>query len=174
MTASNREVYRMPIQTADGEFTACYSATGLAGLFFPGRSDEHPSTNDAPSTVKTWHKATVSALESALAGKPVKALPPMDWTSGTGFQQSVWRVLAGIKPGRTLSYGEVAAAIGKPGAMRAVGQACGANPIPVLVPCHRVLAANARIGGFSGGMDWKVTLLQREGVGFKLQRTETV
>lgn len=60
-----------------------------------------------------------------------------------------------IKFGQTQSYGELAATIGNPKAVRAVGGACGANPIPVLVPCHRVLAANQRIGGFSSGLAWK-------------------
>ena len=69
-----------------------------------------------------------------------------------------------LGPGETKSYGEIAEAIGKPKAVRAVGGACGANPIPVLVPCHRVLAANRKIGGFSGGLEWKRRLLEREGV----------
>ena len=67
--------------------------------------------------------------------------------------------------GQTFSYGEVAKAIGRPKAVRAVGGACGANPIPVLIPCHRVLAAGGKIGGFSGGLDWKRTLLARENIG---------
>ena len=69
-----------------------------------------------------------------------------------------------IRTGQTRSYGEIAKEIGRPKALRAVGGACGANPIPVFVPCHRVLAANQRIGGFSGGLDWKRKLLKREGV----------
>ena len=69
-----------------------------------------------------------------------------------------------IRVGQTQSYGEIARTIGKPKAVRAVGGACGANPIPVLIPCHRVLAANRKIGGFSSGLDWKRTLLKREGV----------
>jgi len=69
-----------------------------------------------------------------------------------------------ISAGKTKSYGEVATAIGNPKAVRAVGGACGANPIPVLVPCHRILAANKKIGGFSGGLDWKRKLLAREKV----------
>ena len=66
--------------------------------------------------------------------------------------------------GKTKSYGEVARAIGKPKAVRAVGGACGANPIPVLIPCHRVLAANRKLGGFSGGLNWKRKLLAQERV----------
>ena len=67
-------------------------------------------------------------------------------------------------PSDRQGYSEVAKALGRPGATHAVGSACGANPIPVLVPCHRVLAANSKLGGFSGGLDWKRLLLAREGV----------
>jgi methylated-DNA-[protein]-cysteine S-methyltransferase len=87
----------------------------------------------------------------------------LDLDSGTNFQQQVWQALLHIPTGQTRSYGEVAAAIRHPKAVRAVGAACGANPIPVLVPCHRVLAAGRRLGGFSAGLDWKTRLLAREG-----------
>lgn len=69
-----------------------------------------------------------------------------------------------IKLGETQSYGEIATSLGNPKAVRAVGGACGANPIPLLIPCHRVLAANHKIGGFSGGLEWKRKLLAREKV----------
>jgi methylated-DNA-[protein]-cysteine S-methyltransferase len=77
------------------------------------------------------------------------------------------RVLAeveGIAWGETKSYGEVALQVGSPGAARAVGQAMGANPLPIVIPCHRVIAAGRRIGGFGGGLAWKRWLLEREGV----------
>jgi O-6-methylguanine DNA methyltransferase len=77
---------------------------------------------------------------------------------------SVWAALRKIKPAQTQSYGEIASAIGNPKAVRAVGGACGANPIPLLVPCHRVLAANQKIGGFSGGLAWKRRLLAIENI----------
>ena len=104
------------------------------------------------------------ALKDVLAGKTPGALPPLDLSVGTEFQQGVWHVLLQIAPGRTMSYGEVAAALRKPKAVRAVGGACGSNPIPILVPCHRVLAANRKLGGFSSGLDWKRKLLAREGI----------
>lgn len=72
-----------------------------------------------------------------------------------------------IPRGATMSYGEIAAKLNNPRASRAVGGACGANPIPLLVPCHRVLAANGRLGGFSGGLDWKRRLLAIEGITVK-------
>jgi len=88
----------------------------------------------------------------------------MDLSGGTEFQRRVWEELTWTPCGETRSYAEIAKAIRKPKAVRAVGGACGANPVPLLVPCHRVLAANRKIGGFSGGLDWKRKLLEREGV----------
>ncbi len=155
------------IPTADGVFIARYSETGLAELEFPnaGRTGP-PLSQSLPVPVRTWHRMTESALKSILAGKTAKSLPPMDLSPGTRFQQSVWRELQKISTGKTKSYGEIAGLIGKPKAVRAVGGACGANPIPVLIPCHRVLAANGKLGGFSGGLDWKRKLLAIEGVAF--------
>jgi len=106
---------------------------------------------------------TETALKKILGGSEPKKFPPLD-LAGTEFQKSVWDALRKISAGKTKSYGEIAQAIGKPKAVRAVGGACGANPVPVLVPCHRVLAANKKLGGFSGGLDWKRSLLAREGV----------
>jgi O-6-methylguanine DNA methyltransferase len=103
-------------------------------------------------------------LNESLAGRAPRVLPPLDLSSGTEFQRRVWNALRRIASGRTHSYSEVAAEIGKPRATRAVGGACGANPIPVFIPCHRVLAANRALGGFSGGLGWKRKLLAREGI----------
>lgn len=156
----------MSIATPDGQFVARYSDRGLARLNFPSAraASAGSGLSAASPKVLTWHRRTARALKRALAGKASGPLPPLDLSAGTVFQQRVWRELRRIKTGQSRSYGEIARAIGKPLALRAVGGACGANPIPVLVPCHRVLAANGKIGGFSGGMDWKRKLLEREGV----------
>ena len=157
----------LPIPTRDGEFIAHYSLKGLAGLDFPGNgrnSGPADSVIPIPRVVREWHRTTSLALKQILTGGEPKDLPPFDWTDGTEFQQKVWKAMSRIAPGKTLSYGEIASAIGQPRASRAVGGACGANPIPVLVPCHRVLAANKRIGGFSSGLHWKRLLLEREGI----------
>jgi O-6-methylguanine DNA methyltransferase len=82
---------------------------------------------------------------------------------GTAFQHAVWQVMTKIPPGSVTTYGNIALYIGNPNASRAVGAACGANPVPYLVPCHRVIAANGGLGGFSGGVGIKEMLLKAEG-----------
>ncbi len=156
----------LPISTDDGEFVARYSAQGLCELNFPKSSGAKGATRDesVPEKIRQWHRLTTKALLAALKGKTPEQMPPMDLSAGTDFQQRVWKVLRSIATGDTLSYGDVAKTMGQSKAVRAVGGACGANPIPVLVPCHRVLAANKKIGGFSGGLDWKRKLLEREGI----------
>ena len=156
----------LSVSTPDGEFLARYSDKGLASLDFPSkRTGGASSANGVASPqIRRWHRATTTAIRLALAGRAAKNLPPLDLSSGTEFQRAVWTAMRRIRPGQTRSYGEIAKQIGNPKAVRAVGGACGANPIPVLVPCHRVLAANRKLGGFSGGLNWKRRLLEREGV----------
>lgn len=80
-----------------------------------------------------------------------------------GFQVRVWRQLTRIPRGQVRSYGRIARAVRRPGAARAVGQACGRNPVPLVVPCHRVIAADGSLGGFSAGLPIKEKLLALEG-----------
>jgi methylated-DNA-[protein]-cysteine S-methyltransferase len=156
----------LAVATAEGEFLAHYSPNGLAGLRFPGARPEHFVENlpEISEQVMQWHQLTTTAIEAILAGRSPDKLPPLDLSRGTKFQQSVWAALRRIKFGQTQSYGAIAAAIRNPKAVRAVGGACGANPIPLLVPCHRVLAANKKLGGFSGGLAWKRRLLTIENI----------
>ena len=85
-------------------------------------------------------------------------------TAGTAFQQTVWRALREIPSGTTISYGELARRIGQPAAVRAVGTANGANPIGVVIPCHRVIGANGSLTGYGGGIERNRWLLEHEGV----------
>jgi methylated-DNA-[protein]-cysteine S-methyltransferase len=163
------------IKTPLGVFIASYSARGLSQLEFPSKRSRpkrktnraqpsnHPAL-PAPSSalLARWERATAAALRKALAGHRPGKLPPLDWSSGTSFHQRVWAALQRIPPGQVQTYAQVAAAVGRPRAARAVGAACGANPIPVLVPCHRIVAANGGLGGFSAGLAWKRRLLQLE------------
>lgn len=154
------------ITTAVGDFTATYSDTGLAYLDFPGQPHPVPPgiSDHTTANLDLWHSLTTSALHSILSRKHPAEFPPMDLSRGSDFQRSVWQLLLAIPLGYTRTYGELASDLGGLSASRAVGAACGANPIPVIIPCHRVLAANGRLGGFSGGLDWKRRLLQIEGV----------
>lgn len=156
----------LPVATRDGIFLAHYSEKGLAGLDWPAgkASARAVAKQQVPLEILRWHKLTTAALKMILTGRDVRELPPLDWSGRTEFQKSVWKEMLKIPAGKTKSYGEIAVAIKNPKAVRAVGGACGANPIPVLVPCHRILAANKKIGGFSGGLERKKSLLAREGV----------
>jgi len=111
-------------------------------------------------------KAARAAIIAYLAGKARSFALPLDWGDHSPFQMKVWEVLRGIPYGRVRSYGWVARKIGKPRAARAVGAACGANPVPLLVPCHRVVAGDGSLGGFSGGLPNKKRLLKLEGIRF--------
>jgi len=155
------------IPTANGCFRAEFSERGLCRLRFPCPKDTTgESSGSTPSSaVQEWAGLIQCALNAAVQGEPF-ATPPLDLQFGTPFQLNVWDELRRIPTGQTRSYREVAEAIEQPGAARAVGAACGANPVPVFVPCHRVLAAHHRIGGFSAGMKWKRLLLQAEGANF--------
>jgi len=99
-----------------------------------------------------------------------RALDGLAWrASGTPFQLMVWEALCTIPVGETLSYAGLAARIGRPSAVRAVGLANGANPISVLVPCHRVIGTNGSLTGYGGGLPRKTWLLRHEGASFKTQ-----
>jgi methylated-DNA-[protein]-cysteine S-methyltransferase len=81
---------------------------------------------------------------------------------GTPFQRAVWAKLLAVPYGKTRTYGQIAAELGKPRAARAVGAACGSNPVPILVPCHRIVAGTGALGGFGGGVRMKHELLELE------------
>lgn len=84
--------------------------------------------------------------------------------SGTPFQLAVWEAVAAIPWGERRTYGEIARTIGRPGAARAVGGACNRNPVPIIIPCHRVVGADGSLTGFGGGLDIKARLLERESI----------
>ena len=110
----------------------------------------------APGPVRT-------ALERYFGGD-VHALDGLTVTTGgTDFQRSVWKALRAIPAGETRTYGQLAAAIGSPKAVRAVGLANGRNPVALIVPCHRVIGANGTLTGYAGGLERKRWLLQHEG-----------
>jgi methylated-DNA-[protein]-cysteine S-methyltransferase len=149
------------IQTKLGAFRARYTPRGVTALEFPRRTAPRsvPPLEKAPSFIRRL----AQQLKQYAAGKTVRWSVPVDLSSGTHFQQKVWRSLTKIPRGRTQSYAWVARKIGKPNATRAVGTACGANPVPVVIPCHRVIASDGSLGGFGGGLPMKRRLLRLEG-----------
>jgi O-6-methylguanine DNA methyltransferase len=148
--------YEVP--TSEGVFMAEMHENRLLSLHFPsGKSDGPKSVG--PAVRRLRHE-----LEEYLRGERKKFTVPVEPSQGTEFQRKVWRAMRQIPFGKTKSYGELAREIGSPKASRAVGAACGQNPIPILVPCHRVLARNQKLGGFSGGLHWKKRLLALEGI----------
>jgi methylated-DNA-[protein]-cysteine S-methyltransferase len=108
--------------------------------------------------------AVREALQQYLHGKLTAIDAIVVETAGTEFQRQVWTALRAVPAGTTLSYGALAARIGRPSAVRAVGHANGSNPVGVVVPCHRVIGTNASLTGYGGGLHRKRWLLEHEGV----------
>jgi O-6-methylguanine DNA methyltransferase len=106
--------------------------------------------------------SAVDRLNRYFAGELENLNQPLD-LQGSQFQMQVWSALRRIPAGKVATYGEIAARIGRPRGARAVGQACGSNPVVLFVPCHRVVAANGGLGGFGSGLSLKKALLQHEG-----------
>jgi methylated-DNA-[protein]-cysteine S-methyltransferase len=120
-----------------------------------GKGRVHLAKRATPSPAKVALEAYFSGDINAIDGIPTK-------TAGTDFQRAVWAALRTIPARQTTSYGALAARIGRPKAVRAVGLANGANPIPVVVPCHRVIGASGNLTGYGGGLDRKRWLLDHE------------
>ena len=121
------------------------------------------SSNGTGGNAAVHLKAAKEAITEYLEGKTRVLGLPLDLGGHPSFRVKVWEVLQRIPYGRVRSYGWVARKVGKPKAARAVGGACGANPVPLLVPCHRVIAGDGSLGGFSGGVGVKKRLLKLEG-----------
>lgn len=104
----------------------------------------------------------VDQLRAYFGGERVEFDLPLASTGGSEFERAVWAELRRIPYGQTHTYGQVAAAVGEPGAARAVGTACHRNPLPLIVPCHRVVGAGGKLVGFGGGLFRKRWLLEHE------------
>ncbi|TSE24603.1 Bifunctional transcriptional activator/DNA repair enzyme Ada [Tepidimonas sediminis] len=119
----------------------------------------HPGPPRPGAVPAAWIEAVRAALDGAPDAAPTPPLAPR----GTPFQQRVWAELRAIPPGATATYGALATRLGQPRAARAVAAACAANPIAVLVPCHRVVGADGALTGYRWGLERKRALLRREG-----------
>jgi methylated-DNA-[protein]-cysteine S-methyltransferase len=127
----------------------------LERRFGPVAFEAEPDPAGAASALRRYFDGDVRAIEAI----------PVD-TGGTPFQQQVWTTLRRIPVGHTWSYAEMAMAVGRPTATRAVGAANGANPVGVVLPCHRVIGSNGSLTGYGGGLPRKVWLLRHEGALF--------
>ena len=136
------------------------SGDALTGLYMEKHQHLPARPADAKSDAAPFRDA-IAQLEEYFAGERREFSLPLG-AEGTDFQREVWRGLAAIPYGVTLSYGQLALAIGRPRAVRAVGLANGRNPISIIVPCHRVIGANGTLTGYGGGMERKRFLLDIE------------
>jgi methylated-DNA-[protein]-cysteine S-methyltransferase len=159
-----RPIIRSEMQSPLGPITLAAHDDALVGIWFENQKHSPPDMALwTPVTKNALMDAAAQQLLEYFAGKRKHFDVPLDLTSGTAFQQSVWQILLTIAPGETVSYGTVGQRIGKPGAVRAVGAAVGRNPFSIVVPCHRVIGTNGSLTGYAGGLDRKVALLTLEG-----------
>lgn len=143
------------VPTAAGVFRAVFSPRGLHGLEFPDGSGPAPGETGARAL------KLAAELNAYLEGRLTTFTIPID-LEGTPFQLRVWEELMAIPYGRTCSYLDLALSVGGRQHVRAVGAANGANPVPILVPCHRVIGSDGSLVGFGGGLAWKRRLLDLE------------
>lgn len=133
---------------------------GLRKIFFENGRDRARPDSSWKEDGKAFHDA-ISQLHSYFAGELQQFHLPLA-PQGTPFQLNVWKHLCEIPYGETVSYGELARRIGNPNASRAVGLANGSNPIPIVIPCHRVIGSNGKLTGYGGGLPIKEKLLALE------------
>jgi len=134
------------------------SKSGLRAVQFHTSGEPEGERNDA----NEWMNLAVNELRAYFAGNLRMFSVPLDM-QGTEFQLSVWNHLVKIPYGETRSYAQVAEAVGRPKAVRAVGAANGSNPVAIIVPCHRVIGSGGKLTGYGGGLPLKKRLLELEG-----------
>lgn len=164
-TIANRSpfVAQATIDSPLGPLLLAATARGLAGAWFTGQS-HHPGVLDAPEDaanpfIRQAAQQLAAYWQNGIASRFTVPMDPQ----GTDFQRTVWQALLRIPTGRCSTYAALAAQVGKPAAVRAVGSAVGRNPLSVIIPCHRVLGSDGALTGYAGGLPRKLALLQREG-----------
>ena len=150
------------LKTPIGELTLTATDTSLTGVYFPGRAKVRGRAGNNAILEQAAHQ-----LGEYFARERTSFDLPLD-AEGTEFERRVWALLREIPYGSTTSYGALARQLGEPKDARAVGAANGKNPIPIIVPCHRVIGANGDLTGFGGGIDRKRWLLEHEGALLRL------
>ncbi len=158
--------------TPIGRCAIAWSGVAIVGTALPG-SDEAATVRSVTRScadaqeagTPAWVRDVIDRIARLLSGEAAHFDDvPLALDGANGFEREIYRAASAIPHGQTRTYGQLAAAIGQPGAARAVGRALGRNPIPIIIPCHRIVAANGRTGGFSapGGISTKMKLLEIE------------
>jgi methylated-DNA-[protein]-cysteine S-methyltransferase len=146
-----------------GKLLICACPEGVTSVHFEGRWSSSMLTEDRPDSGAVALLAQARSELAAYFAGTVRTLSIPCVLEGTAFQRSVWHALRQIPFGEVTSYADIATRIGKPNACRAVGAANGQNPIPIIIPCHRVIGSNGSLTGFGGGLPRKQWLLEHEG-----------
>lgn len=177
MSATNQAkpqaIYKYTLEHPNEPWTLIATEQGLCQVIYPGDDgsmaakwrDRHAPGLDWLEGREPFDRlGIVSLLERYFAGETVSfGQVPLD-LRGTPFQRKIWMELSQIVSGGTCTYGQLAASVGQPSAARAVGTAVGQNPLPIVLPCHRVVGSNGTMTGFRGGLRMKQRLLALEGV----------
>lgn len=155
---TSRQIIRLSLKSPIGEIGITASDEGLLTVNLHPQSAAKEQPSQAPAQLARL----IERLETYFSGAEVSFPDKLDLSNATSFQTKVWEATRLIPYGETRSYRWVAEQIGQPAAVRAVGQALGRNPLPVIIPCHRVIAGDGKLGGYSGGLEMKRTLLRLE------------
>lgn len=141
-----------------GLLRVAFESEGLDDVLGTLATRVSPRILEAPNRLES----AARELDEYFAGQRRRFDLPLDFGLSTGFRQTVQRQLSSIGYGTTQSYGQIAASVGNPQAVRAVGSACATNPLPIVIPCHRVIRTDGSLGGYAGGLEAKTTLLRLE------------
>lgn len=159
-TVENTTIRYAHLDSSLGPLLLAASDTGLCRIQLP-RGDQPPAPASGWTKDPPFLSEALRQLREYFAGLRQDFDLPLA-PAGTAFQQRVWRALQEIPYGTVVSYADIARRIGQPTASRAVGAANGANPLPIVIPCHRVVASSGQLGGYGGGLDRKQLLLDLE------------
>lgn len=160
--AGRKDLSCLKMPSPIGELLLVADESALTGVYFTGR-------NHIPGTQKYWKtneqhpilKQAATQLRDYFDGKLTEFDLPLRLT-GTSFQERIWKEIATIPFGKTVTYGELAKRVGSPSAIRAVGAGTGRNPVSIIVPCHRVVGKDSSLTGYAGGLERKQHLLKLE------------
>jgi methylated-DNA-[protein]-cysteine S-methyltransferase len=167
MDRPTEAIFYTPLDSPVGPLRLSASGQGLRQIdFMTGRNPQLPDASWRED--RAFFDDIIQQLKAYFAGElqsfDLRLVP-----KGTAFQRAVWRQLCEIPYGETISYGELARRMGNPKASRAVGLANGSNPIPIVIPCHRVIGSNGKLVGYGGGLDVKKKLLALECPSWRLR-----